>query len=82
MYKNWELNYSPSRRYPSCFFNIQTTRITDLSKSINKIKKDENIQRRESYQYLKRNIEPESQHSSANLKRDLKSEPIKEEKIN
>jgi len=59
MCKNWELNYSPSRRYPSSFFNIQTNGITDLSKSINKIKKDENIQRRESYQYLKRNIEPE-----------------------
>ena len=48
------------------------------------MKKKKRIQRRESYQYLKRNTVPKRtlRHSFVNPKRYLKSELIKEEKIN
>lgn len=52
-YQNEELNQSPSLRYASYFFIIQTIGIAYLSKSINKIKKKKHIQRGKSYQSLK-----------------------------
>lgn len=47
MYKNQELNLSPSLRYASYFLWIQTAGITYLSKAINTIKKKKHIQRGE-----------------------------------
>lgn len=54
-----ELNYSLPLRYASYSFNTQTTGITYLSKSINKIKKKKHVQKEESYQYLKSSTVPE-----------------------
>lgn len=87
MCKNWELTYSPSRRYPSYFFNIQTIGITDLSKSINIIKKDEKEKAHSKESILsvlkkKYCTWKNPRHSFVNPKRYLKSELIKEEKIN
>lgn len=85
MCKNRELNYSPSWRYPSYFFNIQTTRITYLSKSINQIKMDEKEEAHSKGRILSvfkkkhctwKNPRP----SLVNPKRYLKSELIKGKK--